>query len=198
MQIARIGLLAALLALVLSACSPAAQPPQQSEAASATPIEASTAGATDAGYPGPSTATPLPAGYPGPTAVPTDGPLVIPEPSSAEVGVISGRLLTVKADGSEEPVTRGVLYLGGLLADDSGVDAMVGVDKTSAPTAPVNSRGEFVFVDVPAGRYGLMFDDFISTVLLNDPETSSDFIIEVAGGESQSLGDLAYPLYGQQ
>jgi hypothetical protein len=31
-------------------------------------------------------------------------------------------------------------------------------------------------------------------LLLNDPESGGDFIIEVTGGEVVDLGDLAYPL----
>lgn len=196
MKFFRLGLLAALLAALLGACSQAAQPPQPGgDAASPAPSPAGTVSSTGAVYPGPEAG----AAYPGPTAAAVDdGPLVIPEPSSSEVGVISGVLLRVNDDGTREPISRGALYLGGLVPDAGGTDSMVGVDKSTDPVAALNSRGEFVFVDVPVGRYGLMYDNLEGMLLLNNPETSDDFIIEVAGGQKQDLGELAYPLPAQE
>jgi len=198
MQKLRIGVLAALLAALLAACSQPAQIPQ-GDSPTAAP-------ATGQGYPAPASGTapagdssayPAPASsaaYPSPEAPANDEPLVVPQPSSNEVGVVSGTLIRIKDDGSREPVGIGALYLGGLLADEGGTEGMVSVDKTTDPQAQINSRGEFVFVDVPAGRYGLMYDNYRNMILLNDPETSGAFIIEVAGGETKDLGELGYPL----
>lgn len=187
MQKSRVLLLTGLLALLLSACSQPSQPAPEPTSAPAEPTAASQG---NGAYPAPQ----VNPAYPGPTAVPTDGPLVIPQPSSDQVGVVSGVLMRVAEDGSREPITRGELYLGTLLSSDSGVEAMVGVDKLNAPHTPLNSRGEFVFVDVPAGRYGLMYDNLEGMLLLHDPATSGDLIVEVVGGQVRELGELSYPL----
>lgn len=191
MSIVRSGLLVALLAAILAGCSQPAPPAAEPTAAPAAPAPA---GATAEGaYPAPAAAATTNPAYPAPSPEPTEGPFVVPTPSSDQVGVISGVLVRISPEGERGPPGFGALYLGSLLNSDAGVTAMVGVDKATAPRAVLNSRGEFAFADVPPGRYGLMYDNLEGTVLLNDPETSGDFIIEVVGGQSQDLGELAYP-----
>ncbi|NJN15797.1 MAG: hypothetical protein HC822_05665 [Oscillochloris sp.] len=74
---------------------------------------------------------------------------------------------------------------------------MVGVDRTTAPTAVTNSRGEFAFVDVEPGRYGLMLDTIQAILLLNDPADGGNFLVEVSGGEIEDIGEIAIhcPIY---
>jgi hypothetical protein len=196
-------LLAALAAAaLLSACSPAApaEQPSATTAADATAPAAPTQAATNA-YPGPSGAYPAPgSAYPGAAPAADLGPtvsaepVVVPQPSSDQVGVVTGTLLRT-ADGGNAPLSEGyVIFLGNLLPNDQGVDGLVELDKITAPKAPVNALGQFVFEDVAPGRYGLMLELRSGTVLLNNPQDGGDLIVEVTGGQITDLGELGYPL----
>ncbi len=203
-------LVALLTAALLAACTPQAAPPDTPEATSA---PAPTAAGTDAypapnsAYPGPNSAYPGPnSAYPGPnSAYPGPGaadfgptvssePIVVPEPSSADVGVAHGKLFRITDSGEREPLAGYNVYLGNILRNNQGDESLVQLDRGTAPRAQLNALGEFVFVDVPAGRYGLMLDMVRGAVLLNDPDDGSDLIIEIQGGQVIDLGEMAYPL----
>lgn len=195
-QMIIIGIIAAAL---LGACGqPAAQPEP-----SATPATAG--GATDSypgpvtgeAYPGPTTA--VGSAYPGPggePATPTvdTSPLVVPQPASNQVGVVTGTLYRVDDAGQREPLRGATLYLGAIIKAADGTEAMAQMDRGTSPKALTNGLGQFAFVDVPPERYGLMLDTIQGTLLLNDPATGGDFVVEVAGGQTIELGELAYPL----
>lgn len=189
-------LVALLTAALLAACTPQAAPPDTPEATSA---PAPTAAGTDA-YPAPNSAYPGPnSAYPGPGAAdfgPTvsSEPIVVPEPSSADVGVAHGKLFRITDSGEREPLAGYNVYLGNILRNNQGDESLVQLDRGTAPRAQLNALGEFVFVDVPAGRYGLMLDMVRGAVLLNDPDDGSDLIIEIQGGQVIDLGEMAYPL----
>lgn len=193
--------LISLMILVLAACSQPTPPAPTEAPAGAEPTAAPTgtdeypAPATDA-YPGPGATGAYPEPGTAPTPAVSTEPLVVPEPSSNDVGVVTGTILRVTADGQQEPFTNGIIYLGPILADDTGTEVMVAVDKNTAPQSGFNIFGEFAFVDVPPGRYGLMLDVLQGTILLNDPSGANDgdLIIEVVGGETIDVGELAYPL----
>jgi hypothetical protein len=190
--------LLSLIVLLLAACSQPNVAPTEAPVSAeptAAPADAYPGPATDA-YPGPTAGS----AYPGPEAAPTapvsTEPLVVPAPSSNQVGVVTGTLLRITPQGEQVPFTNGILYLGPVLADDTGTEVIVAVDKTAAPQTGFNIFGEFAFVDVPPGRYGLMLDVIQGTVLLNDPSGANDgdLVIEVVGGDTINLGELAYPL----
>jgi hypothetical protein len=86
------------------------------------------------------------------------------------------------------------LYLGDILQNNEGAESLVELDRENSPKARLNAMGEFVFVDVPPGRYGLMLDLVRGAVLLNDPDDGSDMIVEIQGGQVMDLGEMAYPL----
>jgi hypothetical protein len=190
--------LAILAALMLAACNqPAATPtavPVAPEPTAAAPTDAYPGPATDA-YPGPGAAATEP--YPAPVDpnISMD-PIVVPAPASNEVGVVTGTIFRLTQDGQRVPFAGGVLYLGTILATDTGVEAMVAVNKEVAPQGSTNGLGQFAIADVPPGRYGLMLETVQGTVLLNDPSGANDgdLIIEVTGGDTIDLGELAYPL----
>jgi hypothetical protein len=198
-----IGLLAAAL---LAACTPQPAPPDtQPTSAPAAPTAAS---GTEGAYPAPNSAYPGPAGaypapssaYPGPEGAPDSGPtvssepVVVPEPSSADVGVAHGKIIRITDSGAREPLAGYNLYLGNILQNNEGNESLVELDRGTAPRAQLNALGEFVFVDVPAGRYGLMIDLVRGAALLNDPDDGSDLIVEIQGGQIVDLGEMAYPL----
>lgn len=188
-------------AALLGACSQAAPQPGAGEPTAAA-VEPGATAAPGAAYPGPG-AYPAPgAAYPGPTPAPfptlSMDPIVVPQPASAQVGVVTGTLLRLGDDGTRTPLAGTQLYLGAIISSTSGVEGMVQMDRTSSPGAITNGLGQFVFTDVPVGRYGLMYDGVEGTLLLNDPSSGGDFVIDVQGGDVDQLGELAYPLPAAQ
>jgi hypothetical protein len=192
-----------LLVALLAACSqPAPEPTQAPAAAEPTAAPASPDSypaptERPAGYPAPLPNNPYPGpGYPAPDddlEVSMD-PIVVPAPVSNSVGVVTGSVLRGVPGGTTSPLAFGVLYLGEVIRDEGGAEAMVALDKTVAPRSLFNGLGQFLFTDVPPGRYGLMLDLFQGTVLLNDPDDNGQLIIEVVGGDTIDLGELVYPL----
>lgn len=126
----------------------------------------------------------------------TSAPATIPTPVSKEKGVVTGVLLST-ASGEKKPIANAPLYLGDVLKANTGMEAMVKIDRNVSPKADVDAQGNFVFTDVPAGRYGLMLDTPRGTLLLNNPDPnakSKNMIIEVKGGDTVNLGNLEYDL----
>jgi hypothetical protein len=95
---------------------------------------------------------------------------------------VSGVLLTDSPEGM--PV-----YLGEVLLAN-GTPALASLDKQTAPKTLIGSDGRFVFINVPPGTYSLIVDMVIRTVIVLDPETGGDILIEVKEGETVDLGSL--------
>lgn len=126
----------------------------------------------------------------------TAEPFIVPTPSSGEVGNVTGKLLRLTDDGGTEPFTPAILYLGTILTSSEGIEGLVELDKQIAPRAEPDAAGNFVFVDVEPGRYGLMLDTPRAALLLKQPDGESDLIVEVVGGEVTDLGELSYDIEG--
>lgn len=178
--------------LLLAACGGPAAPNPTPEAPTAAVISEPTAVGA---YPAPGSEPTAAGAYPAPSEAGAidDTPLVVPQPASGQVGVVHGTLLRINTDSSQSPIVGGLLYLGVIL-DIDGQPGLVELDKTKAPFTMSNGRGEFAFSDVPPGRYGLMFAHPKGDVLLKNPSTGADMIIEVAGGQTVDLGPMAHAL----
>lgn len=83
------------------------------------------------------------------------------------------------------------IYLAELIKTKEGMQ-LASLSKDTAPTATLDTQGTFAFADVPPGRYGLMLDTPQGVVLLNQPDSGTDLIVEVQGGKVTNLGDLKY------
>jgi hypothetical protein len=145
-------------------------------------------------YPAP--AYPEPA-YPAPVPDQPDistEPLVVPEPSSDQVGNVTGTLFELGDANQQAPLAGYTVFLGQVLRDASGQELLVELDKLTAPQAVTNGLGQFAFVDVAPGRYGLFLDTVRGVVLLKQPDSGADMIIDLSGGQTFDMGDMAYPL----
>jgi hypothetical protein len=119
-------------------------------------------------------------------------PFVVPTPSSAQLGNVTGSLLRI-IEGETEPIAEATLYLGNVVRSEQGIEGLVELNRGVNPQTETTPQGEFVFTEVEPGRYGLMFDTATSgALLLNQPDTGSNLIVEVAGGEVVDLGRLEY------
>lgn len=156
-----------------------------------------TTDALGGGYPAPTQAAS--AGYPVPTEetglniVPQ---LTVPAPASAQVGVVTGRILRRDigaAETANEPFSAD-LYLGKVLSSTQGEAGLVQLDPTIAPRATIDTQGLFAFTDVPPGQYGLFLNTPQGAILLNMPTDGSAMVADVKGGDVIDLGELSYEL----
>ncbi len=119
-------------------------------------------------------------------------PFIIPSPSADQVGNVTGRLFRV-TEGRSEPIRNTKLFLGTILQSQEGVEGLVQLNRGIDPEVTTDDQGNFVFVDIQPGRYGLMIDTATSgALLLNQPDTGTNMIVEVIGGEVVDLGKLEY------
>jgi hypothetical protein len=82
----------------------------------------------------------------------------------------------------------GELFLAKLLPDEDF--PLFELDVSMAPRAIVDESGNFIFVDVPPGRYGLVFWTPLSSFLLNDPKTGTTLTITVRADDIVEIGEI--------
>ena len=149
----------------------------------------------DNGYPSGITETDLVAtGYPGQPA-PPEGMSEQPpdperelEPQSPELGAVGGVLIREIVDTGFIPVIPRDLYLGKILTDSEGRQALIARGE-DALKAELFSTGVFAFNGVPPGTYGLVIDlGFTEFPLVN--EDGSEMLVIVEAGKSFDLGQI--------
>ena len=114
--------------------------------------------------------------------------IIVPTPSWPDRSTITGILL----EGSDEhPVKEAILYLAGVIQSGS-TPALAGFDRASSPHTQTDASGQFVFVDVPADRYGLVLDRINQSYLLKNPKDNSDLLFTPKPGQVLDLGKLVY------
>lgn len=118
---------------------------------------------------------------------------VLPTPSTSNTGTVGGIALRQTAGQPSYPLNGGALFLAEVQYYDN--KPVMGVlDENTAPRAVVDERGFFVFTDVPPGKYVLIYATPMGSVVLNNPQTGTDMIIEIEGGEVIDLGELRYDI----
>jgi hypothetical protein len=139
------------------------------------------------GYPAPDQ-TNANSGYPAPegSGVVPSATLVMPT-RDASLGSLKGRLLE-----NGKPVEYADLYLANLLVNDEGKDVAFSFDRATSPRAMTNANGEFEFVNLPAGQYGLVYDIIVKSVLLLDPGTGEQMKVLIEDGKEVDAGALDY------
>jgi len=125
-----------------------------------------------------------------PLPTPTEEPSAPPTPSSQDVGAVTGFMLG--GDPPEAAVGL-ILRLADVLEDSDGTPLSASLNKQTAPTCLVGGSGQFIFADVAPGRYALIVDLISSSVVLRDPVSGGDLLIDVTGGEITDLDKLIYP-----
>jgi len=124
--------------------------------------------------PGKSATPPSPSASSGPTQDPAKG-------------AVQGRLLL-----NGKPYIHGIIYISPVIKDKSGEDIIVGLDRMSALSCPLDANGQFNVVNVPPGRYGIILDLVSHGALLDHPDKNTSYLIDVAKGKTTNLGDLNY------
>lgn len=115
-----------------------------------------------------------------------------PTPSSDKVGTVTGKLLNSNKQSTAKPMAEAPLYLGTILKSQAGAEGLVQLVRENAPKTTVDAQGNFVFTNVPPGRYGLMLDTPRGAILLNKPVTGENMVADVSGGQVFDFGELTY------
>lgn len=116
------------------------------------------------------------------TTTPLPTPTVDPN-----LGIVTGTLLV-----NGKPVYDVSLYLAGVIKDDQGRDSVASLDRANSPRAITDSKGNFTFYNVQAGKYGLILDTVLNVYLLHDPKTNIQIMIAIHDMEQSNLGELDY------
>ena len=95
-------------------------------------------------------------------------------------------------DSDEHPVKEAILYLAGVI-QSGDTPTLASFDRNSSPRTQTDAYGRFVFVDVPADRYGLVLDRINQSYLLKNPKDDSDLLFTPKPGQVLDLGKLVYP-----
>jgi hypothetical protein len=103
-----------------------------------------------------------------------------------------GGILMLGDSNNKKPVGGAILYLGDTVADTSGQENLVAMDRVSSPRTITNDQGQFVFTDVPAGTYGLILDQISTSYILLQPGSSRAILIEVVEDQPTNLGELLF------
>jgi hypothetical protein len=170
------------LPLLIAAC--ASTTPTSSPSPAVQPEE-TTAGA----YPAPvEMMATLPPGYPAPLSndssdsIPPSSPTI--DPNLAQVKGVFQLL--------EEPSMVFVLYLAPTVKDADGREIVVNFNREIAIPSVPDEKGNFLFVNVPPGNYGLVYDAISTSYLMTEPGKPQSLIIKVNGNETIDLGLLKY------
>lgn len=166
--------------LLLTACS-GLQPTQASLAPTPTAEEAYPAPGQ---FANPTSPYPAPPEGAGPEIYATAGPVPTPAEDRA---VLTGRLLV-----EGKPVFNVYIALAEVVLDEEGQERVVSYDQFNAPKGLTDADGNFVLSGIVPGRYGLILDTVISSVLLNEPDNNNPFLVTAEAGETVDLGELDY------
>lgn len=94
-----------------------------------------------------------------------------------------------------KPMEGILLGLGTVLQDQSGLEIATSYDPIESPQTSTLADGSFKFVNVPAGRYGLIYANLAETYLLlvpGDPNVTNAILVTVEAGQKADLGELDF------
>lgn len=110
---------------------------------------------------------------------------ITPNPGKA---ILRGRVIV------QPNFLLGELYLGKAVpTSDPNVD-LIELDENSSPRAVIDrTTGEFIFLNVEPGKYGLIAWEPMRSILVNDPETGSTLFVILSAGQVKDIGTIFVP-----
>lgn len=91
-----------------------------------------------------------------------------------------------------KPVANADLYLAGIILDANGKDVAAVLDRPTSPRTRTDEQGNFTFVNVKAGTYGLVVDTVLESYVLLQPGTENQIRLQVTVGQTTDLGNLNF------
>jgi hypothetical protein len=107
-----------------------------------------------------------------------------PDPTK---GMVKG-ILQVKG----QPVVSSNLYLAEVIPNAQATEVAARMERATSPRAQTDLQGKFTFVNVPVGRYSLMYDAPPNAYLLLDLKTHLAISVTVKANNTIDLGTLNY------
>jgi len=88
----------------------------------------------------------------------------------------------------------GELYLGKAVPTSNPNVDLVELDEKTAPRAIINrATGEFIFLDVEPGKYGLIAWEPMNSLLVKDPQTGYTLFVTLLADQVIDVGTLLIP-----
>ena len=110
------------------------------------------------------------------------------EPASGKA-ILRGRI-----EETQPTVLLGELFLAEAVPTSNPDVDLLQLDEKSSPRASINrSTGEFIFLDIEPGKYGLIVWEPMSSTPINDPGTGQTFFIELRADQVADVGTLNIP-----
>jgi len=119
--------------------------------------------------------------------VPSSPPVIFP---TSQPGLTTVKGVLPKAYLERIAPNYATIYLGEWIETTDPIYPMVALEKTTAPQALLDiNTGEFLFYDVPPGKYGVLVErPLMVPVLLNNPETGQTLYLQIESNEHVDLG----------
>jgi ABC-type phosphate transport system substrate-binding protein len=133
--------------------------------------------------------------YPAPvnepsSAYPAGEPEVVLPPAPTidpSLGMVKGILLL-----QGKPVVNADLYLAGIILDENGKDVAAVMDRPTSPRTRTDAQGNFTFVNLSAGTYGIVIDTVLDSFVLLEPGSENQIRLQVTQGQTTDMGELNF------
>ncbi|MEM3485496.1 MAG: hypothetical protein QXI12_07720 [Candidatus Methanomethyliaceae archaeon] len=110
---------------------------------------------------------------------------ITPDPGKA---ILRGRVIV------RPHFLLGELYLGKAVPTSDPNVELIELDENSSPRAIIDrTTGEFIFLNVEPGKYGIIAWEPMKSILVNDPETGSTLFVILSAGQVKDIGTIFVP-----
>lgn len=117
-------------------------------------------------------------------------PAITPVPQPAPgTGIIVG---VIKIEHTDQPMTGVELYLARHIGSTPDTP-MYSLEPDSAPRATVADNGQFIFKNVPPGRYAIVVWNPFNSFMVRNPATGLELVIDVQPDQVYNVGTLFEP-----
>ena len=109
-----------------------------------------------------------------------------PAPGTAN---LRGRLVL-----ADQAILLGELFLAKAVPTDNPEVKLLELDEKTSPRATIDrATGDFLFLNVEPGEYGLIAWEPMSSAAVNDPKTGETFYVQLTPDEVTDTGTLSFP-----